>query len=284
MSESNDNSIRFDIQDKIEQIKKKAEKKHSHFDKTVQLKFWPEELRAAPSCLLRSALFMMVKKGRRKVFFDGLLASWSGVKISYTGYQLDQCDLDVWMQALQEAEGRLGYRVVLNESLFLEKIGRTKTGPNINWLRKSLGRMQACGVCLSMENLEYQGSLIQEFGRDKNNGKYYVALNPYFADIFEKGKTYIDLDKRLLIKGDLSKWLQGYVCSHKATKRKPHLIGLEKLVHLCGSSHSNIRFFRRDLILAMKQLQDKQIVESWVITSNGSVLQFVRPKRIKKSE
>ena len=63
--------------------------------KVVRLPLWPAELRTCPSCVLRSALFGVVQRGRRKALEREILATWEGVTLRYTGWRLDQADLDV---------------------------------------------------------------------------------------------------------------------------------------------------------------------------------------------
>ena len=65
--------------------------------RVVRLPLWPEELRTCPSCVLRSALFGVVQRGRRKALEGEILATWEGVIIRYIGWRLDQADLDVWL-------------------------------------------------------------------------------------------------------------------------------------------------------------------------------------------
>jgi|GEM_PF-5660908 len=73
---------------------------------------------------------------------------------------------------------------------------------------------------------------------------------------------HIEVEQRHALSGDLSKWLQGYVLSHKSTWRKPHLIGLDKLQELCSSS-ATIRKFRQQLKNAMTELQEQHVVAGW---------------------
>lgn len=62
---------------------------------------WAEAVRAVPLTILRSALFGVMRRGRRQYLENvELLPSWPGVSVHYQGMRLDQADLDVWMQAV----------------------------------------------------------------------------------------------------------------------------------------------------------------------------------------
>ena len=70
--------------------------------KVIQLPLWPEPKRGAPNAVLRGALFAAVHKDRRYMDRE-LLAAQDGIKVRFTGKQLDQSDLDVWEQVLHLA-------------------------------------------------------------------------------------------------------------------------------------------------------------------------------------
>ena len=65
----------------------------------VRLPLWPAELRTCPSCVLRSALFGVVRRGKRSYLERQIIAIWANTTIRYTGMRLDQADLDVWLTA-----------------------------------------------------------------------------------------------------------------------------------------------------------------------------------------
>jgi len=83
-------SIEYD-----EEINKKAKPTEE-----AEIIYLPQEIlehRAAPNFCLRSALFSVVKKGHRRMFDNQLIASQPGYEVRYSGKQLDQFDLDVWL-------------------------------------------------------------------------------------------------------------------------------------------------------------------------------------------
>ena len=54
----------------------------------------------APNSCLQSALFGLIEKGTRKYVKQQKVASLNGIEIWYTGEQLDQSDLDVFLHAI----------------------------------------------------------------------------------------------------------------------------------------------------------------------------------------
>ena len=275
-----------DLTARIQQIAERAQQRQrertpkptSQPAKVVRLPLWPEELRTCPSCVLRSALFGVVRRGRRQYLQNQTVAAWADTTLRYTGIRLDQADLDVWLTALHlSREQGLGARVVCSERAFLRALGRSTK--NVEWLRISLERLTACVVKITRQRRTYWGSLIEKGCRDEATGEFVIVLNPELAMLFEDDDyTRIEWEIRRGLGMDLAKWLHGYIASHRATPRNPHRIGLERLRVLCGSETDELRFFRRDVRNAMQELQAAGVVTAWRITP-GDALEVVRPNR-----
>jgi len=251
--------------------------------KVVRLPLWPAELRTCPSCVLRSALFGVVQRGRRKALERAILATWEGVTIRYTGWRLDQADLDVWLAALHLArEHHLGVRVPVTINEMLRTMGRCTGKHDHEWFKGAVARLTACAVEITAGHKTLGGSLIEGFERDEATGEHVLYLSPWLAELFEDDNyTRIDWEIRRSLGMDLAKWLHGYIASHRATPRNPHRIGLERLRALCGSDYERLRDFRGDVRKAMDQLQAAGVVAAWRITP-GDALEVVRPNRQRR--
>lgn len=251
--------------------------------KIVRLPLWPAELRTCPSCVLRSALFGVVRRGRRSYLERQIIAAWANTTIRYTGMRLDQADLDVWLTALHlTRESGLGAPVRTSIGAMLKAMGRTQDGRAYEDFNNTIVRLTGCVVEITANRKTYGGSLIESFERDEETGRYVLYLNPRLVVLFEdEAFALIDWEQRHGLRRDLSKWLHGYILSHKATPREPHRIGLEKLRDLCGSETGELWKFRQQIREAMAELQEASIVTRWKITS-GDALEFVRPQRNRR--
>ena len=249
----------------------------------VRLPLWPAELRTCPSCVLRSALFGVVRRGRRSYLERQIIAAWANTTIRYTGMRLDQADLDVWLAALHlTRESGLGAPVRTSIGAMLKAMGRTQDGRAYEDFNNTIVRLTGCVVEITANRKTYGGSLIESFERDEDTGRYVLYLNPRLVVLFEdEAFALIDWEQRHGLRRDLSKWLHGYILSHKATPREPHRIGLEKLRDLCGSETGELWKFRQQVREAMAELQKTNIVTRWKITS-GDALEFVRPQRNRR--
>ena len=249
----------------------------------VRLPLWPAELRTCPSCVLRSALFGVVQRGRRSYLERQIIAAWANTTIRYTGMRLDQADLDVWLTALHiTRESGLSAQVRTSIGAMLKAMGRTQDGRAYEDFNNTIVRLTGCVVEITANRKTYGGSLIESFERDEDMGYYALYLNSRLVVLFEdEAFTWIDWEQRHGLRRDLSKWLHGYILSHKATPKEPHRIGLEKLRDLCGSETGELKKFRQQIREAMAELQEASIVTRWKITS-GDVLEFVRPQRKRR--
>ena len=246
--------------------------------KVVHLPMWDDDQRGAPAAVVRSALFGMVKRGSRKAVENQLLASWKGTEIRYSGFRLDQADQDCWHQVLHiNRTFPLGTGVRFTARGFLRDIHRSNTGNAHRWLRRSIGRMQACGVNIRLPNgVEYQGPLILEFYCDESSGRYVVVVNPKLVKLFDKAFVKLNMERRKLLRTDFARWLQGYIQSHRATERNPHRVKIERLRDLSGSETKELRKFRQQLKTALNEHYATGTLKRFTFRSKGLVVEWAR--------
>jgi len=239
---------------------------------------WDEDKRGVPSAILRSALFGVVKRGRRAYIKAEKLISWGNTTLKYTGEKLMQSDQDVWMSCVEacKREGKTDIVIPLRELIRLS--GRK--GGDTKRLWNDLTRLVANAVEIKDGRYTYMGSLIHDAVKNEDTGHIALSINPRMLSLFGGNVTHIDNEKRMALKLDLSKWLQGYICSHQSTFSRPHFIGLDKLYNLCGSEVSTIRNFRVAIRKAMTELQGTGVIAGWKLEAD--VLKFWRPLKEKK--
>jgi len=235
----------------------------------------PPEKQAAPSSLLRSALFGVVRRGKRSYLEDVEIASWQGLSIRYTGQKLMQSDQDVWLACVEACARQKSTNIVIPQREFMRLCSTKITNPK--WLFKTLERLVFANLKLESHRFQYVGSLIFSAMRDKESGHIEISLNPKMLGLFGGNVTHIDTTQRHALKMDLAKWLQGYVCSHKSTWQKPHFISLEKLRDLSGVEISAIRDFRVKIKKAMGELKEADVVAGWKLEDD--VLTLWRSKK-----
>ena len=242
------------------------------------LPWWPAGARGVPNPVIRSALFGVVRRGRREYLERVKLPAIGGISVTYTGPRLDQADLDVWMQCLELFKAQdIGKRIYFSAREFLQAIGRGPGGGNREWLYKALARLQATAVEIKNGEQVYVGSLIVEGARDERTGMLAVEVNPMLAELFQAASwSRIDWDERQGLGQDhLAKWLHAFYSSHAG----PHPIRVRTLQEWSGASTEELWKFRQQLREAMT-LINKATGWAWEIDRNDC-LHVHKPKQLQ---
>lgn len=233
------------------------------------LPFWPEGRHGVPNAILRSALFSVVERGKRKYMKRAEVASIQGLEIRYTGEQLDQSDLDAWQGLLSLARRQqLGDRVEFSIKPFLGMISRSDGKSDREWLKIAISRMSATTIEIRHGDLTYGGSLIDEFYRDERTGRYVIVLNEKLVNLFQPTAwTALDWNSRVNLKRQqLAQWLHAFYSTHS----KPFAYKVETLRELSGSGVQVPRMFRFKLRKALDQVA-AVTGWGWRITEDGLV-------------
>ena len=191
-----------------------------------------------------------------------LLAVQSGIEIRFTGWQLNQSDMDVWEQALHLArEHPLGTRCEFTAHAFLKAL-RRKTGKSDHeWLKDVFARLMGCGVEITHERMTYGGSLL-EFYRDEETGQYRLEINPKIKALYDAGFTQIDWKQRqALRRKPLALWLHGFYASHA----DPYPMKVKTLMRLSGSRDVNIKSCNQRMKKALEDLKIIGAIQNYEI-------------------
>ena len=242
------------------------------------LPHWREKIRGTPNAFLRSALFGLVERGKRKKVAGETIPSLKGISISVTGWQFDQSDFDVLLQALdltsRQPEPSSDGFVRFTAKGFLKAIGRASGKSGREWLKASFTRMTQTSLVIKVENpggyrkdISFHGPLISDFIHDSIDRTYLFKLHPQFGQLFEENWTMLKWEQRTSFQTDLAKWLHGFYSSH----RTPYPIKVETLKQLCGSDCSRLSDFRTKLRLALQELIAAEILTTGSIDHDDKV-------------
>jgi len=261
-----------------EQSYKRAEERRQKEEtEIIPLPSWPEDSRGLPNAILRSALFGVVRRGRRRVLDREVIAAVGGVVIRFTGERLDQADLDVWEHCIHlTREQGLGAYLTFSAHSFLKAIGRPTDGRSHRWLRASLKRLHNSEVEISVRRPSspeegYQGRLLKRW-EIADKGRHLIRLDPKLAVLYEGHQwTKLVWQQRHRLKGHpLAQWLHGFFSTH----REPLPYKVETLRKLCGSEMKELRYFRKELREAMALLTKATGWQVWI--DERDCLQVIR--------
>lgn len=219
-----------------------------------RLPFWPDSVRAVPNGVLRSALFSVVARGKRRYMERELVAAMAGVEIRYTGVRLDQKDLDVWSAVLHVARTQsLADECHITGYQLLKLQGLPDQTENYRTLDERLSRLSATAVDVKVRGSSYEGSLIDEvyrFEKSKRSKDYVIKLNPKISSLFSRENfTHLDREVRHeLHNQQLAMWLHAFYSTHA----QPYPLKIETLLALCGSSAKTLSSFKQKLLSALE--------------------------------
>lgn len=223
--------------------------------------------RVAPNAMLRGSLFGIVGKGSRKYEEKVLKATIGEIFVKYTGKQLDQTDLDVYLECIYRcAKSLLGEEVRFFAYDFLKSIGRDTGKSQYEWLKDSLLRLMTCAVEIGDGRFFYAGHIVNDNYRDEETGEFVISLNPKIAAFFSTDMwTGLSLKERYALKGKpLCQWLHGFYSTHA----KPHPYKVETIKNLCGSQRGELKKFRYDLKKSLLDLSAATGWQCWIDDNN----------------
>lgn len=237
----------------VPKIVVQAKKPKRQSAEVIQLPLWPEPARGTPNSFLRSALFAAIQGKTRKPLKNVLLGAQKGYSVKFTGWQLDQSDLDVWEHAVHLARRHpLGNECTFKANAFLKSIGRSNGKKDYVWLNDSITRLVACAVEIRCGSKVFVGSLLSSAPRDEETGVYRLRLDPDTIKLYGSADwTSLEWQQREALKGKpLALWLHGYYASHA----EAYPVKVETLMELSGSTNKEKRDFKRKLKAAFSDL------------------------------
>jgi hypothetical protein len=240
------------------------------------------DARIAPNSVLRSALFAALPRDQkqRALLRRSPVASLQGISVNYTGYQLDQRDLDLWLTILHLHDGRrLGELIELSSYQLLKALGVGDSGETREDLAASLERLHAGQVVIRQGKGIYMGHLLDEAARREDGAGWRVRLSPRMVEILGPADwTGLDWPVRRELRGKpLAQWLHGYLSSHD----QAHALRPDTLRELSGSRAAP-RSFATSLRRALSALATAAAKHgrpfSWSLPAGG-LLKASRPRR-----
>ena len=246
----------------------------------LQLKLfpaWPDDRRGAPNSVIRSAVFGVVRKGRRQHVSKLPVAGPRGYDITLTGWRLDQHDCDIWLEVMHLARAsKPGDHVRFTMHGLLRRLGRTPDGKtNYAWLKQRLEGLAETTIAFDSEKeFGVIGALIGSFRVDRATGEGVVPTNPEIRPLWQS-ITHLDIEqRRALGQNQLAKSLHAVLASH--VEWMPMLV--ETLMHRVGAEYTRLRDFKADLRVVLDDFMARGWVERYrfVPGSRGELLEITK--------
>lgn len=249
-----------------------------------QLPLWSERLRGAPNALARSALFTCADKRKpRRDFNREVIVSVAGQEIRYTGKELRQDDLTVWLQIVHLARMHpLGDTVEVSASALGIAVGWNNGGDAYTRLRDSIARMREGSVWVAKKDGNgFSGNLIMRLEwsdiGSKQREKWKLYLDPNILDLFQPDSyTLLNAEDRLSLP-PLAQWLFGFFSTHEF----PFAYKIETLFGLCGSAATRVSGFQRNLLAALDVLKERELIVDFIHDTRAKTIKVLRQLSIE---
>jgi hypothetical protein len=255
----------------IERSRKKEEERLE--TGVIYLPTCREDRRGSPNSFLRSALFAAIQGKDRANFKKAELFSQQGITITYTGEQLNQEDMTVWLALVDlMKKDPLGTECKFTAHEVLKYMGLPTGGTQYEQLEMSVQRMTACLVRIETEEYIYGRSLIEGFDIDKNTNQYRVQLSRDLIKLFgDNDWTAMNWEQRKQLKNKpLCLKLHDYYSSHE----KPLPVSFGFLSSITGSVNKQKAGFKAKVKIALEELIKVGFLRSYSI--KGGILTVER--------
>lgn len=237
---------------------------------------WPDDRRGAPNTVIRSAIFGVVKRGKRKRVVDMPVAAPEGSTVTITGWRLDQHDLDVWLEVMHLARSQKpGELVRFTLHSMLRRLERSPEGEtNYTRLKRRLKNLSETTIAYDTSDREgVAGALIASFEIERSTGDAVVRTNPEIRALFES-ITWINVEqRRSLGANQLAKALHAALASHVVWMP----MRLDTLMQRVGAEYGRIRDFKAALELVLEDFKQREWIRGYKIgRGNGGLVEVDR--------
>ena len=239
----------------------------------IYLPTWREDRRGSPNSFLRSALFAAIQSKDRLDLKKAEIFSQEGITVTYTGEQLNQEDMTVWLALVDlMKKDPLGTECKFTAHEILKHMGLEIGGSGYERLNDAIVRMIACAVVIETSTQTYMGSVIHGCVIDKRTKLYKLNLNRHLIKLFgDNDWTAINWEQRKLLRNKpLCLKLHDYYSSHK----QPLPVSLEFLSSITGSVNKQKADFKRKIKIALEELVKIGFLRSYSI--EGDIVKIER--------
>jgi len=259
----------------IENMRKVAEEREA--TAVYQFPLWHEGRRGSPNSFLRSALFAAIQGKDRILVKNQLVFSQQGITVKYSGEQLNQEDMTVWLALADLARQHpLGTECCFTAYGILKHMGLKDGGEQRKVLYDSVHRLMACGVEIESDRYIYAGSLVDNFVIDKLTKHYKLTLNKKLINIFgDNDWTAVNWEQRKQLRSKpLAQKLHEYFSSHE----RPLPVTVPFLHDITGSKTKEKFKFKQSLKAALDALVKINFLASYKVEGDKVTVERKNPR------
>ena len=217
-----------------------------------------EDAHAVPNAFLRAALFPALSSSEKRPFVqEKPVFSVGSLRVTFTGEQFDQTDLDVLTALFEVGSTReLGDQFTFSAYSLLKRLGRTTGGKDYSWLHRALVRLRGGTIEVFDKANLFFGGFIEGGVGNRARKEYTIRINPDLGALFGFDCwSQVDREqRRVLGKNSTAKVLHGYYSSHV----NPGAHRYEVLGQIVGLKSRRMAGMKRTLIKAHEALKSDE--------------------------
>lgn len=240
-----------------------------------ELPFWDDENRGVPNPLIRSGLFSVRATTEREYLEKLEIASLANYSIQYTGKELQQDDLSVWMSLINLARDQpISDSVFFTAYALVKDLSWTMNQKSYKRAQESIQRLKVNEITINTKKdgveTSYSGSLIREYAWAHNEGtgssrtRWMVRFEPQVSKLFMEDTTTLlewDTRKKIGPRATVAQWLHTFYSSHA----EPYPMTVGK-IHELSRSSDTLSSFRKTLLAALQRLKEVDFLEDFQMT------------------
>lgn len=237
------------------------------------LPLWDDSNRGVPNPFIRSGLFSVKNTVKREFMEEMHIDSLSNYDVSYSGRELQQDDLSVWMSLINLARNQpMTDKVYFSGYQLIKDLGWRMHSESYKKAQESIKRLKVTGVQISTNNHtnSYSGSLIRDYGwaemDESGNAKWMIRFEPTVSSLFLEDTTTLlewETRKKIGTRATVALYLHSFYSSH----RDPIPLPLHKLFVLSRSG-GKLSDFRRSVKNAMEILVKLEFLEGYSLEND----------------
>ena len=250
----------------------------------LALPAWTDEQRGIPNGFLRSGLFTASSRTLREDIKNAKIASLSNYDLTYSGSELRQDDLSLWISLMTRARGQaIGDKLFFSGYSLVKDLGWSLNSISYARAKACIERMKLTAVTIKSKNQKqaYAGALIRDYAYDESDGSgnasWMVRFEPTIARLFvNEAPTFLEWSQRKTLgtRSNLAQWLHGYFSSHS----EPFPISVSKVHELSKSQQKSMANFKIRCREALELLIQCGCLVSYNINT-GDMIHVVKAKR-----
>lgn len=248
---------------------------------------WDDDRRGLPNSVARSGIFTAASvNSPRADIKDEVIASLNNYVVQYSGIELRQDDLSVWLAIVSMGRNQpIDEPIQFTAYSLIKDLGWHVHSDTYKSVKDIIRRLKYTAVTIRTvdHKSEYAGSFVRDYRFDDTDAKgktcWTVRLEDSISSLFLEDTTTL-VEWQILCKLSRRATLARWLCSFYSTHSKPYPYHISKLHELSKSECKELSNFRTNVRAALEKLVEKGFLSSY--TLRDDIVSVQRSRRFEE--